>query len=125
MPDTKDFPLHVRKRRNGDLQLVTDTFPPRHEFSQEWLLENMKWIDMDAEQIVLRCVNGTGTYRIAREMMEGQVPDVDAEGKQKVVDGVPQTRLAKLSTGYWGILEDAEYYEWTPEYVPAEEASDG
>lgn len=83
----KDRPLLLRRRSDGTLHLNADSFPPRHEFSKDWLLENTAdgTVTLSPEQITLQLANGRAVYRIDRERTE-----------------------AEHSTGYWGVLEKGE-----------------
>ena len=82
--------------RTGTYQLrLSDKrgFPPRHEFSLDWLLEQngRGFVTVTPDTIVLELTNGRAVYEIDRARME------DADG-------------LKLSTGYWGVLKESEIY---------------
>lgn len=98
----KDFPLMLKRRRDSSLVLMSDQFPPRHEFSVEWLLESGV-AQMDEVAITVTLANGTATYEIDRGAMEETYEDDDGE-----------TKTRRLSTGYWGNLVDAEVHEAPP-----------
>lgn len=109
----KDRPLLLRRKADGKLYLdlrVCDSFPPRHEFSQDWLLENTAGgvVNMDQENIRLSLANGWAIYHIDRTMMEEVRVAEDEETAEVRGVGVGDSYVARLSTGYWGILEDSE-----------------
>lgn len=94
----KDWPLYLRRRRDGTLVLTEPTgrvsrdafFPKVHEFSTKWLLENSasRVASMDAEHIYVTLGNATATYTIDRARME-------------------ETK----SRGYWGVLEASDVFD--------------
>ncbi|MGH2688633.1 MAG: hypothetical protein ACRDKW_07480 [Actinomycetota bacterium] len=92
---TKDRPLLLRRRRDGRLYLDADGFPPRHEFSTDWLLEQTGGgvVVMDATQIRLTLANARAVYDIDRAAMA----TTDAHGNEQ-----------RTSTGYWGRLVSEE-----------------
>ena len=65
MAKAKDRPLLLRKRRDGTLHLM-DKWPPRHEFSQDWLLKGTRngMVQMDENEIHLELENASAVYTI-------------------------------------------------------------
>jgi hypothetical protein len=107
----KDRPLLLRRGRDGQLSLDTryaDSFPPRHEFSKDWLLENSKQVSMDDDTIKLTFANGWAVYKIVREAMAETRVAEDEETANAYGVSVGDSYEAVLSTGYWGVLTDSE-----------------
>lgn len=91
-------------------------FPPTHEFSPDFLLEHTMddTVKVSPTHIVLTLGNGRAVYRIRRDWMhEDGVIETEqvAKATGKAV-GDPHT--FQLSTGYWGELEEAEYFDADP-----------
>lgn len=87
---TKDRPLLLRKRTDGKLYLNSPEWPPRHEFSQHWLLSNASSgvVRMSENEIHLTLANASATYTITQRPRE-------------LVDG-------QKTTGYWGKLKEGK-----------------
>ena len=84
-------PLPARKGTYS-LHLADDRgFPPLHEFSLDWLLEQTGrgFVSMSADEITLTLANGRAVYTIDRSRMES------SDGK-------------RLSHGYWGVLKEGK-----------------
>jgi hypothetical protein len=97
MPDEKDRPLLLRRRADGKLSLMSDTWPPRHEFSKNWLLENTMSgvVSLSEDEIKVSLANANATYTIDRDLMEEEYEGEDGEAKTRTI-----------STGYWGVLAE-------------------
>ena len=148
MPKSNEaISLRLEKRQDGTLVLrnalsQTDpatatepiVWPKMHEFSQDWLLENMAVLDMDSNEIRLYLANASATYKIRRDLMQQTLPITDdslvkvfgangtpnreANAKEfaKVVGKKPgEQHTFQLATGYWGELTESDV--WTPEPV--------
>jgi hypothetical protein len=96
MPKTKDFPLLLRRKQDGSLQITSETWPPRHEFSTDWLLTSGVAQINDQDEIVVELANGRAVYTIDRAAMEEEYVDEESG----------ETKTRQLSTGYWGKLKE-------------------
>jgi hypothetical protein len=118
----RDIPLRLRRRRDKSLCLVDEmnriaseghpaTFPPRHEFSLTWLLDNGRHVTVEDDTITLNLANGTAVYR-RDQTLEEEVFEIDNDGlAEQYGKNIGETAVRKLSNGYWGVLESAEYFD--------------
>lgn len=63
----RDMTLQLRRRKDGSLHLTSDKWPPRHEFSLDWLLKNGAHVKVTDDEIVLDLANASATYKILDE----------------------------------------------------------
>lgn len=89
MAKVKDRPLLLRKRQDGKTYLSSDAWPPRHEFSMDWLLENTMsgTVKMDADTIEVKLANASASYKVVLR------PGEDGPNGER-------------TTGYWGKLAE-------------------
>lgn len=85
----KDFPLMTRTRADGTKHLRTTQFPPRHEFSRDWLAKGTAggWVQVAEDTVTLRFANGKGVYQIDHSKTEPEYKGVWGILLEGKVDG--------------------------------------
>lgn len=130
--DNADISMRVEKRQDGSLVLrglpgAEPVWPAKHEFSQDWLLENSAAVEMDSSEIHLTFANGEATYKIRRDWMVNEVTLDDKEMADILGKKVGDAHTFTLSTGYWGELKDGKItkaHEVDPKMYKVREAHD-